>query len=67
MSVKSRLERLEGARGPEPPCTHQIPILYYGDSEPEIACHCPRTHPVIVVCYPDGARVPRSGGELATL
>lgn len=67
MSVKSRLERLEGARSPEPPCTHRIPILYDGDPDPEMTCECPRTHPVIVVCYSEGTRVPRRGGEVATL
>ncbi len=67
VSVKSRLDRLESARGPEMPCTHRILILYDGGPGPEITCECPRTHAVIVVCYPDGERVPRRGGEPATL
>jgi hypothetical protein len=67
MSVRRRLDKVEVQAAPAGGCTHRIPILYDGDPEPEITCGCPRTHNVVVVCYPDGQRVPRCGPERATL
>lgn len=67
MSIESRVARLERANDPEAACTHRIPILYDGDPEPEPTCGCPRIHTRIVVCYPDGERVPKPEGARATL